>query len=256
MILDQIIEHKKQEIKAYHKLEMPNIKANFAFLKAIKNSRCSIIGELKSKSPSEGIIKTCYQPSEIANAYALGGAIALSILTDEKFFGGQFSDIEQVKKTCTLPILCKDFIIDTKQIYRARQAGADACLLIVRILSDRQLQRLHQEIECLGMDALVEIFDENDLQRALKINPKLIGINNRNLNTLEMDLNNAYRLKKLIPNDILVITLSGSKTPESTAIFAVDFDGVLMGTALMKSDNPTLFLKDVQKTYAKLSDIL
>jgi indole-3-glycerol phosphate synthase len=247
MILDQIIEYKKQEIKAYYTLEKPKHKANFDFLKAIKNSHCSVIGELKSKSPSEGIIKHNYQPQKIANAYALGGAIALSILTDKKFFGGQFSDIEQVKKTCSLPVLCKDFIIDPSQVYRARQAGADACLLIVRILSDQRLQELHQEIESLGMNALVEIFDEDDLQRALKINPKLIGINNRNLNTLEMDLNNAYRLKKLIPRDVLVITLSGSKTPESTAQFASDFDGVLMGTALMKSDNPTLFLKDVQK---------
>ena len=256
MVLNQIIEHKKHEIKAYRTLEMPKQKANFGFLKAIKNSHCSIIGELKSKSPSEGTIKKCYQPLEIANAYALGGAIALSILTDKKFFGGNYSDIGQVKKSCSLPVLCKDFIIDPSQVYRARQAGADACLLIARILSDQQLQRLYQEIENLAMDALVEIFDENDLKRVLKVNPKLIGINNRNLDTLEMDLDNAYRLKKLIPNDIFVVTLSGSKTPETTAQFAHDFDGVLMGTALMKSDNPTLFLKDVQKNYARISHLL
>ncbi|MDA7742571.1 indole-3-glycerol-phosphate synthase, partial [Francisellaceae bacterium] len=180
-----------------------------------------------------------------AKQYERGGAKALSILTDKKFFGGRFSDIENVKQACSLPVLCKDFIIDVCQVHRARLAGADACLLIVRILSDEQLSLLHQEIENLGMNALVEIFDEQDLKRALKVNPKIIGINNRNLDTLTMNTNNARSLKQLIPEHILTFSLSGAKTPEDIRNTLKEVDGVLVGTALMKAQDPENFLKEV-----------
>lgn len=243
MVLDKIIEQKKIEIKLLPSFDVNELEQSQKdFVQALKEKKKAIVAELKAQSPSEGVICKDYDPVSIAQEYEDGGVAAISILTDEKFFGGSFLDLEQVSHSSSVPLLCKDFIIDKKQVYQARQHGADACLLIVRVLTDERLHELNAAIENLNMVALVEIFDEADLKRALKISPKMIGINNRCLNTLAMDLANAERLKPLIPESILVLSLSGAKTPEDASNMAQKFDAILMGTALMKADDRLGFL--------------
>ncbi|MFT6834945.1 MAG: indole-3-glycerol phosphate synthase [Francisellaceae bacterium] len=246
MVLDEIIKQKKIEIESlpdFNIDDLPRSQKNF--ISAIKEKNKAIIAELKAKSPSEGTICYNYDPVAIAQEYETGGVAAISVLTDQNFFAGSFSDLYKVSQSSSVPLLCKDFIIDKKQLYQARQHGADACLLIVRVLSDEQLKELNQVIEKLGMVSLVEIFDEADLQRALKISPKMIGINNRCLNTLVMDLGNAERLKPLIPKSILTLSLSGAKTPEAASEIAHKFDAVLMGTSLMRSDSRIEFIQNI-----------
>jgi indole-3-glycerol phosphate synthase len=247
MVLDKIIAQKQTEIEQLPEHNIQEIPINHKdMVSAIMYKPKAIIGELKSKSPSEGIINEHYNPIDIAHHYAQGGVAAISVLTDQHFFGGSFKDLYKVSKYIDLPTLCKDFILDEKQIFQARLNGASACLLIVRILTDEQLNHLNYVIEKLGMTALVEIFDEADLERALKIKPKMIGINNRCLNTLKMDMENAKRLKPQIPNSCLVLSLSGAKTPQEANQIATEFDGVLIGTALMRAENKVTFLEQAQ----------
>ena len=249
MILQKIIESKRNELKILPDI-MPEalLPARYNFLKAIQTHKPAIIAELKSKSPSEGIIDPNYDPVAIAKAYQSGGACALSVLTDTPFFGGSFEDIRKVRNVVTLPILCKEFIIDEKQIYHARLKGADACLLIVRCLDKERLHTLIQCIESLNMTALVEVFDEKETETALACNAKLIGVNNRNLDTLEMDTNNIARLQKIIPKHITLLSLSGAKTPQDLHHFGVTYDGVLAGTALMRAHDKVAFLQEAINT--------
>ncbi|WP_119329023.1 indole-3-glycerol phosphate synthase TrpC [Cysteiniphilum halobium] len=245
MILQKIIESKRQELKL---LPDPTpaalTPAKYDFLQAIKTHKPAIIAELKPKSPSEGIIDPNYDPITIAKAYQAGGACALSILTDKPFFGGSFEDIRKIRDVVTIPILCKEFIIDEKQIYQARLNGADACLLIVRCLDKIRLQELIQCVESLNMTALVEVFDEEETEMALACNAKLIGVNNRNLDTLEMDTDNIARLQKRIPKNITLLSLSGAKTPSDLHRFGCTYDGVLAGTALMRARDKVGFLQE------------
>lgn len=247
MLLDQIIEQKHIEVAQLPETALDQLPINQRdFAKAIRSNPHAVIAELKSRSPSEGIICPDYHPIDIAHQYINGGAAAISVLTDEHFFGGCFADMYHLAHYFDIPLLCKDFIIDAKQVQQARAHGASACLLIVRILSDEQLKQLNQVIESLGMVALVEIFDETDLERALAIQPKIIGINNRCLDTLKMDTNNAVRLKPLIPDTIQIVALSGAQTPQQCRKITDQFDAVLVGTALMKSHNRVGFLKAVK----------
>ncbi|MCF6765319.1 indole-3-glycerol phosphate synthase TrpC [Thiotrichales bacterium 19S3-7] len=245
-ILDTIVKKKKEEINEIELIAKTTLaQNNNDFLSAILNKKYAIIAELKSKSPSEGIICENYNPVAIAKLYEKGGACCISVLTDHSFFNGSFDDLKQVSKNTNLPTLCKDFIIDKRQVYLARAAGASACLLIVRILTDQQLISLKNEIESLGMTALIEIFDQHDLIRALKIQPKLIGINNRNLDSLKMDHDNATNLKSSLPNDVLTLSLSGAKSAKDIYQAAHQFDGVLVGTLLMRSKSPDMTLRAV-----------
>jgi indole-3-glycerol phosphate synthase len=206
----------------------------------------SVIGEVKQKSPSEGILKQPYDPVALAKSYVEGGAAAISVLTDQQFFGGSFEDLRRVSEAVSVPTLCKEFIIDAKQVRAARAHGADACLLIVRILSDAQLAYLLNVIHALNMTALVEVFDETDVKRALAFDVKLIGINNRDLDSLKMDPNNAMRLKALIPEGISVLSLSGLKAPEEASSLT-SLQGVLVGTALLKSMNPAKLVREFRQ---------
>ncbi|MBK2124775.1 indole-3-glycerol phosphate synthase TrpC [Fangia hongkongensis] len=244
MVLQKIIDQKRKEIVNLPKLNQDMLtNANGDFAKKLSSSGVPIIAELKSKSPSEGVIDENYHPEEIAKAYQKGGASALSILTDNKFFGGSFDDIKKVKSVCDLPVLCKEFIIDPIQIYHARAAGADACLLIVRCLDEQQLAMLYKCVSDLGMDALIEVFDESEMQSALKVGAKIIGVNNRNLDTLEMDMGNIERLAKIVPDDVMLLSLSGAKTPADLHFYATQYDGVLAGTALMRAKDKEAFLQ-------------
>ena len=244
VILQKIIESKKKELQQLANIDPTTLApARYNLLTAIKNKHIAIIAELKSQSPSEGIIDSHYDPVAIAKQYQQGGACAVSILTDKPFFGGSFNDIKKVRDAIELPILCKEFIIDEKQIYHARKNGADACLLIVRCLTKERLQTLINCVESLSMTALIEVFDEQETEIALQCKAQLIGVNNRNLDTLEMDMNNIARLQQMISDTVTLLSLSGTKTPQDLHYYAHKYDGVLAGTALMRTKDKIAFLQ-------------
>ncbi len=247
MILDDIITKKQLEIAA-----MPDIDeallafSNRDFLGAIRRAKGhAVIAELKARSPSEGVICADYDPVAIAKQYQEGGAACISVLTDASFFGGSFEHLKQVHQVVSIPLLCKEFILDIKQIKMARLAGASACLLIVRILTDAQLHALYHAILRWNMTPLVEVFDLPDCERAVRLGAQLVGINNRNLDTLAMDANNSQRLNSLFPAGTTVLSLSGAKTPEDIKLSCQQFGGVLVGAALMRSEDRVDFLQQI-----------
>ncbi|MCF6767422.1 indole-3-glycerol phosphate synthase TrpC [Thiotrichales bacterium 19S11-10] len=245
-ILNKIINKKKEEVKYLADVNPTYLQQNNNdFLTSIISKKNAVIAELKSKSPSEGLIRSPYHPIEIAKAYERGGACAVSVLTDHTFFNGSFNDLKSVSCAIKLPTLCKDFIIDKRQIYQARLSGASACLLIVRILSDNQLIDLKNEIESLNMTALIEVYNQEDIKRALKVNPKLIGINNRNLDTLKMNKDNAKELRSSLPEGLTILSLSGAKSSEDIQNQLNQFDGVLVGTLLMRAKKPDMMIKSI-----------
>ncbi len=237
-------EVKNLEIK---NLEVKKIKNNKNFLDIFLNQKFAVIGELKSKSPSEGFICPAlnFDPVKIALGYEQAGISAISVLTDFKFFNGSYEILKQVAEAVSVPVLCKEFILDPKQIYKAKFCGADACLLIVRILSQEKLMELIGLCESLNMTALVEVFSEQECEMAIHAGAKLIGINNRDLNSLELDLNRSEKLRRLInllDPKIPVLSLSGVKDPSELLNLKNKFSGVLIGTALMKSQDPGAFV--------------
>ncbi len=244
MFLNTILNHKKNEVARLPSLNLaaaPLAPLDFAAM--INQARLSVIAELKPKTPSAGVLCANYQPQQLAQAYAAGGADAISVLTDEHYFGGSFNDLQQVRKQVNLPLLCKDFIIDSKQIHLARAHGADACLLIVGMLDQKQLIHLKDEIESLGMAAVIEIFNKPELEMAMSIQPTIIQINNRNLNNFEINLENAHQLCEKIPPEIGVIAASGIKQASDLKQLPARVNAVLIGTALMQSNNPSVFLQ-------------
>lgn len=195
----------------------------------------AIIAEIKKASPSQGVIRENFQPVTIAQDYAMNGATCLSILTDKTFFQGSEAYLQMVHDRCPLPVLRKDFMIDAYQIHEARSLGADCILLIVAALNDTKLHELANAATELGMDVLVEVHDANELQRALQLDTKLIGINNRNLKTFETNLQTTLTLKNAIPDDRLVITESGIHTRDDVELMiANNIYTFLVGEAFMR----------------------
>jgi indole-3-glycerol phosphate synthase len=195
----------------------------------------AIIAEIKKASPSQGVIRENFQPVTIAQDYAMNGAACLSILTDKEFFQGSEAYLQMVHDRCPLPVLRKDFMIDAYQIYEARSLGADCILLIVAALDDAKMHELSELATNLGMDVLVEVHDADELQRALKLDTKLIGINNRDLRTFKTDLQTTLTLKNTIPDDRLVITESGIHTREDVELMlANEVYTFLVGEAFMR----------------------
>lgn len=196
----------------------------------------NIIAEVKAKSPSGGTFFTEYRPEKTAQIYKRGGAKAISVLTDDRYFGGCLNDLSQVKKTVTLPILRKDFTLEEYQIYEARSAGADAVLLIVAALDEFQLKDYQALTEDLGMVALVEVHDDNEMQKALKLSLKALGINNRDLKTLKTDITTSQSLAQKLPSErgFKVISESGLKDHNSLISLKKNgIDGFLIGEALL-----------------------
>jgi indole-3-glycerol phosphate synthase len=197
-----------------------------------------LITEIKKGSPSKGIIRKNFDPVEIAKAYTKGGASAISVITEKNHFFGEKEYLTQVRNVTALPILRKDFIIHPYQVYESYSLGADFILIIAACLSDAELFDLYKLALSLGMSAFIEVHDEDELQRALKLNPAIIGINNRDLNTFEVNINNSYRLKKLIPEEISVISESGIKTHDDiNKLKESGFAGALIGESILKQDN-------------------
>jgi indole-3-glycerol phosphate synthase len=202
--------------------------------------RLGVIAEVKKASPSVGLIDPDFDPVRQAKRYLEGGASCLSILTDEKYFQGSLSYLAQISKFSSAPLLRKDFTIHEVQIHEAAVAGADAILLIIAALDDETLHRLHDEAKSFMLDVLVEVHDLREMERALELGADLIGVNNRNLKTFEVDLATTEQLAEEVPDDVLLVSESGIKSPED-AMRALEAgaNAVLIGEALMRAHDPS-----------------
>jgi indole-3-glycerol phosphate synthase len=228
------------------------IRANAAphrFLQAMESDsrRLKIIAEFKRRSPSVGMIRNDLSASEVARSYERGGACAISVLTDEEYFGGSIADLGGVRASTGLPILRKDFIIDPIQLYEGAVAGADAALLIAGALDDAALTELRALAEDeLGLDALVEVHTSEELRRSLNAGARIIGVNNRDLRTFRVSLNTSERLIAEAPRDRIMISESGLQSAKSLRhLLTLGFRAFLIGEALMRAPNPETALRDL-----------
>lgn len=205
----------------------------------IAAGQAAVIAEIKKASPSKGVIRADFRPAEIAASYARAGAACLSVLTDIDFFQGSDAYLQAARAACALPVIRKDFIIDSYQVYEARVLGADCILLIAACLDDVQLAELNALALELKMDVLIEVHDAAELARALAIHGRLIGINNRDLRTFEMNLHTTLELRAAVPAERLLVTESGILKPEDVALMrAHGVNAFLVGEALMRADDP------------------
>ncbi len=256
-ILAQIVENKKKEItKSKSKLSLEEIKSSLrksdrSFLNSLKG-RNNIIAEIKYKSPSAGKIGKKRSIKEIVCAYDKY-ASAISILTDKKFFAGDLKYINKAKKYTLLPILRKDFLIDEYQVYESRYFGADAILLIASILSEEEIEKMLKIARELGMDALVETKNEEEVKKVLNTSAKIIGINNRDLTNFKINLDATKKLKQLIPADRIIVSESGIYTKED--ILGLNTNAVLIGTSLIEAENIAEKLASVRRCKVKVCGI-
>jgi indole-3-glycerol phosphate synthase len=249
-VLDEILAAKRDEVTLLH--QPPTRDAIRAaalaappprdFTGALRRSEhLAVIAELKRRSPSKGDLAPDLDPPVTAAAYAAGGAAALSVLTDRRFFGGSVEDLRQARDAAPrTPVLRKDFTIDADQVYETRAIGADAVLLIVAALPDDALLRdLHDLAGALSLTALVEAHDEPELERALTLGAQVVGVNARDLATFDENLAGVARLATMIPPDVIAVAESAIRTPDHAAQMAsVGFDAVLVGEALVRADDP------------------
>lgn len=210
------------------------------FANALHSKQPGVIAEIKKASPSKGIIRENFNPAEIAEQYEQAGAACLSVLTDVDFFQGADENIQIARSHCALPALRKDFLIDPYGVIEARALHADCILLIVACLSNQQLEEMSQTAFEHNLDVLVEVHDEAELERALRLNDRcLLGVNNRNLKTFDVDLNTSLRLKKMLDPSRLLVTESGVATPEDVAMMQEhDIHAFLVGESFMKQPRP------------------
>lgn len=213
------------------------------FVQAIESKiaagEAAVIAEIKKASPSKGVIREDFIPAEIATSYEKGGAACLSVLTDVDYFQGADEYLQQARDAVRLPVIRKDFIVDPYQVYEARAIGADCILLIAACLDDEQLTSLNDLAHELGLDVLVEVHDRQELERALMLPNRLIGINNRNLHTFEVHLETTFKLLDLIPDDRIVVTESGIHTTDDIAAMrGHNVDAFLVGEAFMREPEP------------------
>ena len=210
-----------------------------AIAKKISSGKPGVIAEIKKASPSKGVIREDFHPAEIARSYQQGGAACLSILTDIDFFQGGDEYLKQARAACQLPVIRKDFIIDPYQVYEARAIGADCILLIAACLDDARMCELNDLAHHLKMDVLIEVHDEEELSRALQVDNRLIGINNRNLRTFDMDLGTTLEMLDRIPDDRILVTESGIHTTEDVALMRRNnVNAFLVGEAFMRAEEP------------------
>jgi len=244
--LEEIIEHKRHRLeKSEQNLPLSEIEKmatpvkNRGFKAAIsKAGKVNLIAELKKASPSHGVIRHDYDPEAIARIYKKNGAAALSVLTEDKYFQGNLDHLKIVRQAVDLPILRKDFIISEYQIYESALAGADAILLITGLLDRGMLKALYHESKSLGMDVVIEVHDQRELDKALGIDADIIGINSRNLKTLEIDLNIVNELKDKIPAGKIIVSESGIREPEDVqSLASAGVKAVLIGTVFMEADD-------------------
>ncbi len=250
-ILLRILRRKVEEI-AQRRLEIPEEELlqrcseappTRGFAEAVRHrigaGEAAVIAEIKRASPSKGLIRERFVPVEIARSYEQGGACCLSVLTDHDFFQGADDHLKQARAACSLPVLRKEFIIDSYQVYESRTLGADCILLIVAALSDSQLVELSELAHQLCMDVLVEVHNREELERALRLPVTLLGINNRNLHTFETSLQTTLELLPLASSRHIVVTESAINTPDDVALMRNHgVHAFLVGEALMRSEHP------------------
>lgn len=257
-ILSKIVEVKRQEVAAALKRKSFEVVRADAqsrvltrnFLAALQNKvqadEPAVIAEIKKASPSKGVLRADFVPADIAQSYAEHGATCLSVLTDEQFFQGSADFLKQARASCHLPVLRKDFMVDPYQIYESRAMGADAILLIAACLDDGRMRELEAIAMGLDMAVLVEVHDEHELERALKLKTPLVGVNNRNLKTFEVSLDTTLRLKALMPAGRLLVCESGIHTRED--VLRMRTGGVqafLVGEAFMRAPDPGQTMADL-----------
>lgn len=241
-ILKKIVETKRMEIATMSKTitdfksVIAEIPAALNFKTVLKKPGLSIIAEIKKASPSAGIIADNFVPEDIACAYNSGGADAVSVLTDKDFFKGDIEYINQVRNIIKVPLLRKDFIIDPIQIYETRSYGADSFLLIAAIMNVDEIKAFIDLGRELGMEPLVESHNETELKKTIEAGAQIIGINNRNLHTFEVDISTSERLYPMIPDDAVAVTESGIHSPkQADKLHRAGFDAALVGESLMKA---------------------
>lgn len=247
MILDEIIEKRKIQLEREKSAVSPEEMRKKAlsvktpcrdFYAALKKEKLSVISEVKKASPSKSVICEDFHPVDTAVSYEKAGADAISCLTEEHYFRGSSRYLEEIRKAVKLPILRKDFIFDEYQIYEARAIGADAILLIAAILDTETMNRFRELAESLGMNCLFEAHNEKEIESILKCSPKIVGINNRNLKTFEVSLENTAKLAGFIPKECVIVSESGiASNADMKKVRECGADAVLIGETLMRSGN-------------------
>ncbi|MSU46947.1 MAG: indole-3-glycerol phosphate synthase TrpC [Lacunisphaera sp.] len=261
--LTEIMSHKRREIAPLVRPVFPDELAELhrslppppSFLQALKHTdgRLAVIAEIKRRSPSAGVIKENASALEQARLYRAAGASALSILTDEKYFGGTLADLEEVTAQFTqtppaVPCLCKDFMVHPIQVRQARESGASAILIIVRVLTDEEIEALKHAAAAAGLDALFEIHNFEELKRAVHHRARIIGVNNRDLSTFTTDLALSEQLIPHLPKNVVAVSESGITTAADAArAWAAGAHAVLVGEALMKAGDPATLIANFQR---------
>ncbi len=250
-ILTEIVQRKHLEVAELRPLA-PALEAEAysrmagsrPFLKALQNSKPAIIAELKKASPSKGILAQNYHPAFLAHAYEQGGAACLSVLTDHDYFQGSLHDLEAARAASSLPVLRKDFTINRLQIFEAAAHGADAILLIAAILDASDLRQFRELAATLQMASLVEVHDAEELQKAVDCGAEIIGVNNRNLETFEVDVDTSVRLSYLMPSNVVRVSESGIRDRATIELLMrTGFHGFLVGESLMTSSAPAAAMR-------------
>ena len=250
-ILRRIVARKREEVAARSAIvpeaalaaRLEDADAPRGFVNALQAKVAAghpaVIAEIKKASPSKGVLRADFRPAEIARSYAAGGAACLSVLTDVDFFQGSDAYLQEARAACNLPVIRKDFIVDPYQVVEARAIGADCILLIAACLDDAALHALNEQAHALGMDVLVEVHDGEELRRALATGNTLVGINNRNLRTFEVDLDTTLDLLEAIPPGHLVVTESGILGPDDVRLMRDHgVNAFLVGEAFMRAEDP------------------
>jgi indole-3-glycerol phosphate synthase len=248
MILDKIIENKRSEVERtkkskpldFLKSELQNLDDTKGFYESIRpDGSTKVIAEIKRASPSKGVLREDFDPVEISKSYSRSGASAISVLTDSRFFKGSLDHLSDVRSAVVLPLLRKDFIIDPYQVYESRLYGADAILLIVAALDSTILRELLELAHSLDMDAIVEIHDERELDKAIEADGKIIGVNNRDLKTFDVSLETSIKLCRLIPREKIIVSESGiSSSDDIKRLKSAGINVLLIGETFMRAPEP------------------
>lgn len=257
MILDDIVSRRKEQLeREISNISRSDMKAMakkcerepLDFYNALSKPELSVIAEVKKASPSRSVIQPDFHPSEQAVKYEKAGADAISCLTEEYYFQGSREYLKDIREKVSIPVLRKDFIIDEYQIYEARVIGADAILLIAAILDKETMRHFAKTAGGLGLQCLFEAHDEEEVRKILECSPRIIGINNRNLKTFEVSLDNTSRLAAKIPEDCIIVSESGIKTHDDmVSVKKSGADAVLIGETLMRSGNIADTMKELRK---------
>lgn len=257
MILSKIIEHKRREVEEAKRTrpieglikEVKGLCVRSSFKKNISRPHhINLIAEIKKASPSKGILRGDFNPTKIASTYQANGASAISVLTDERFFEGKLEYIKKVKESVSLPVLRKDFIIDEYQIYESVTVGADAILLIAELLSSNEMIGLYDLASSLGLDVLMEVHTEEDVEKALSTGGAIIGMNNRDLHNFKVDLAVTQKLIRMIPQSKIKVSESGIRTYEDVMFLkSLGVNAVLIGEAFMEAGDIAAKMREMMR---------